>query len=114
MPQVHAFFSDFCPRPVHVIVDVSLATPRVPVSVYVAAANPLANKTLFVFSQLPLRLALSVEARVGLDAMTRPAHGREGGAGGGRELGAPSAAAAAVSDVRDVASDLEALEASMR
>lgn len=68
---VHGFFSDFAPRPIHFLVDVSLAQPKISFSAYTIASNPsrLLTDVMVPFQLLKSRLSALPEERVALHAM---------------------------------------------
>jgi len=68
---IHAFFADFCPRPVHLCVDTRLHADRIDCHAYVSASNALTESVLVAFQELKTNVVASPEARVGIDAMLK-------------------------------------------
>ena len=105
LPSRTAASSSSTPPSPRSLVDVTLDNPRLGVQAYVATSNALARNTLFTFQALRVVMAASAEEMVGVDAMVKAA--AAGGHSSSSSSGAPS-------EVADAATDLDALESSMR
>lgn len=114
---VHEFFAEAAGagvRPLHLLVDVSLRTPTVTMLAHRPIANALLKKVMVQFTRLRVNIVASPEERVGLDAMARAAHLREGGTGDGGRFGGAPKEAQPLGEMRELSPDLQALEASLR